>query len=125
MTIEELINSDYECEGQMNLFDLLPKEEMMEGYCVFCGRPAEAKHHLIFGRSERKLADADSIYIMTCHRCHNMADKACDRIHGNNIAESFSKMLGEAIWMLHEVADDNRIEEAKRSFMNRYGRNYL
>lgn len=32
-----------------------------QNYCLLCGKPKDASHHLIFGTSHRKLADEDAI----------------------------------------------------------------
>lgn len=94
--------------------------------CAICGSPAECKHHLIFGTSKRKLADEDEIYISLCNRCHNMAVKPQDRIHGNSQAEALSKMLGQAMWERNYIADTGYgLEECRERFIERYGRNYL
>lgn len=85
--------------------------------CFFCGRPAECEHHLLFGTSARNLAEQDGIKVPCCNKCHNMANKAVDRVHGNPMAEKLSKMLGQAIW---EVNYGDR-----EAFRRRYGKSYL
>ena len=61
--------------------------------CIFCGRQAEAEHHLIFGTAGRELSEKDGLKIPVCNNCHNMGQKLC-RIHENPMAEKLSKMLG-------------------------------
>lgn len=94
--------------------------------CAICNKPAECKHHLVFGMSQRVLSDADRLTIPLCNKCHNMATKPVDRIHDNTTAEKLSKMLGQAIferdYIIINKADG---EEARSAFMARYGRNYL
>lgn len=41
-------------------------------YCLFCGRPVEAKHHLI-GGPNRKKAEEDGLKIPCCNNCHNIS----------------------------------------------------
>lgn len=41
-------------------------------YCVFCGKPTEAQHHLIWGKGNRDKAENDGIKIPCCNKCHNM-----------------------------------------------------
>ncbi len=84
--------------------------------CLFCGRPAECEHHLIFGNGLRKLADGDGLKVPSCNKCHNM-DQINDRIHDNPMAEKLSKMLGQAIW-------ESRYGDRK-AFRKRYGKSYL
>lgn len=97
----------------------------MNGYCAICGKPAECEHHLVFGRSQRKLATKHHLTMDMCNSCHNMAEKATERIHGNAMAEDLSKMLGEALWLLNVLATEEQIEVAKGAFIEVYGRNYL
>lgn len=58
--------------------------------CIFCGRQAEAEHHLIFGTAGRELSEKDGLKIPVCNNCHNMGQKLC-RIHENPMAERLSK----------------------------------
>lgn len=83
--------------------------------CNICGRPAEAKHHLIFGRGLRDLADEDELFIHICNSCHNMGS-ILSRIHDNPMAEKLSKMLGQAIY---------EQKYSREQFVKRYGRSYL
>lgn len=103
-------------------------------YALFVGKTTTTKYHLIFGVSNRKLADQDKLTLPLCDLCHNMAGKPAERIHGNSAAEKLSKMLGQALWELNEVskslsADDDIIKTEKESarikFIKRYGRSYL
>lgn len=99
--------------------------------CIICGKPAECKHHLIFGNSRRRLCDEDGITLYMCNEHHNMAAMAVDRIHNNSMAEALSKMLGQAMWERNYVAEGldlpfpHTLEDARRAFIGRYGRNYL
>lgn len=85
--------------------------------CIFCGAPAECEHHLLSGNGIRPLAEADGIKVPLCNNCHNLANKATDRIHGNVMAEKLSKMLGQAIW-------ESRYGD-REAFRKRYGKSYL
>jgi hypothetical protein len=85
--------------------------------CIFCGAPAECEHHLLFGQGIRPLAEADGIKVPSCNRCHNLANKAIDRIHENPMAELLSKMLGQAIWEAHYGT--------REEFRKRYGQSYM
>ena len=84
--------------------------------CIFCGRKAEAQHHLVFGTSGRKLSEKDGLKIPICNNCHNMGDKLC-RIHDNPMAEQLSKMLGQAMF---EAKIGSR-----EDFRRRYGKSYF
>jgi len=86
--------------------------------CIFCGRQAEAEHHLIFGTAGRELSEKDGLKIPVCNNCHNMGQKLC-RIHENPMAEKLSKMLGQATWekewILTNVAERNQRKPEKHS----------
>jgi len=104
----------------------------MIGICEICGAPAECEHHLIFGMGMRKLADQDELTIKMCNSCHNMSNDIDCKIHDNPMAEKLSKMLGQVIWEIRYIDDryeavtgETLRKEAKREFMNRYGRSYI
>ena len=84
--------------------------------CFFCGRTAQAEHHLLFGTGVRKLAEEDGLKVPICHKCHNMGNFA-ESIHGNSMAEKLSKMLGQAIY-------EKKIG-TREEFRMRYGKSYL
>lgn len=80
--------------------------------CIFCGRQAEAEHHLIFGTAGRELSEKDGLKIPVCNNCHNMGQKLC-RIHENPMAERLSKMLGQAIWEKEWITANSQQEPRK------------
>lgn len=88
--------------------------------CAICGRLKEDTHHLIFGTSDRKLADQDGITIPLCRECH-------EKMH--RIDSTFSKMIGQLMWERWYLADygdaDGALKEARESFVERYGKSYL
>lgn len=107
--------------------------------CIFCGRPAECEHHLIFGTASRGLSEKDGLKVPSCNNCHNMG-KGDRRVHGNIMAERMSKMLGQAIWernwilknAVHDLdgKKDKMVQElkskaARAEFRKRYGTSYL
>lgn len=85
-----------------------------DNLCIMCNKPAECKHHLIFGVAHRELADQDDLIVPLCNSCHNMGK---DAIHGNVAAEKLSKILGQVIW---ESKFGNRA-----AFIARYGKSYI
>ena len=94
-----------------------------EGICAITGKRATCKHHLVFGRGFRKLADEDGLWIPLIDEVHDMGKFA---IHDNPTAEALSKMLGQAVWEKHEIATKGVDEdEARRRWIKRYGRSYL
>lgn len=93
-------------------------------YCLFCGRPAEAGHHLIYGKGNRVLSDRDGLKIPCCNNCHNMGE-VMNRIHGNPMAEAMSKIIGQLVWEKKTIANGAKEEEARELFRTRYGESYL
>lgn len=93
-------------------------------YCFFCGRPAECKHHLIFGSSNRQKADEDGLIVPACNRCHNTG-KVIERIHDNPMAEKMSRIIGQMAWESQRVSKGVFPEEAREMFRNRYKISYL
>ena len=93
-------------------------------YCIFCGKPLEAEHHLLFGNGMRELAEQDKVKVPSCNRCHNMGP-LLERIHDNPMAEKLSKICGQLAFEKHTVADGHTEDEAREIFRKRYGRSYL
>lgn len=92
--------------------------------CIFCGAAAEP-HHLVFGFSQRELADQDLLILPVC-RAHHTSGEKLRRIHDNIMAERLSKMLGQVCWEKHKIAEKGFTEkEAREEFIKRYGRSYF
>ena len=105
-----------------------------EDISVFSGRPAEAKHHLCFGRGIRNLAEEDGLYIFLTNSEHNLSPQGTiNQIHGNPAAEKLSKICGQLAFEKHYVAEflrehykfDGIEEKAREAFRKRYGASYL
>ena len=70
-----------------------------ENISVFSNKPAEARHHCLFGRGIRELAEKDGVWIPLLNCEHNMSPKGnINQIHGNPAAEKLSKMLCQMAW---------------------------
>ena len=103
-----------------------------EKYSVISGTPADAKHHCIFGRGMRKLAEKDGIWIPVTNAEHNMSSRGLIyQIHENPMAESLSKICGQLAWEKRYISEKCGIpfydieEEAREAFRKRYGRSFL
>lgn len=90
--------------------------------CALCGKPMTETHHLIYGSSQRRLADEDGITIPLCQKCHKA-------IHYNGAFGQLSKMFGQLMWEYWWLADfgdaDTAVMSTKKEFRERYGRSYL
>lgn len=47
-------------------------------HCFWCGRLAEAEHHIFFGTALRKISEKFGFKVPLCNRCHNMSN---DSVH--------------------------------------------
>lgn len=97
----------------------------MSRTCIVCGKPATCKHHLIFGRGYRNLADEDLLYIDLCDPCHNMHILKTSRIHDNEMAEFLSKALGQMMFEKAAVEKGMTGAEAHSAFLERYGKCWI
>ena len=102
-----------------------------EQYSVFSGVPTCTRHHLLFGRGIRNLAEQDGIWIP-------VTDGTINQIHGNPAAERLSKIAGqiawERAWMISQAAlpfesedeaYDRLSRECREAFRKRYGQSFL
>ncbi len=85
--------------------------------CAICGKPKEHRHHLVYGRGIRPLADEDDLTMPLCGECHSM-------IH-SGIAGVLSKIIGQLLYELNLVKKGVPHEIARQMFRKRYGRSYL
>ena len=94
---------------------------------AFSAAPAECRHHCVFGRGLRELANEDGLWVPLTNAEHNMNPNGLlYQIHGNPTAEKLSKMLGQVAWEKHTISQTGCNEvEARQFFMNRYGISYL
>lgn len=97
------------------------------GISAFSGSPAECMHHLIFGISNRNLADTDGLILPLTNAEHNLSPYGTIyQIHDNPAAEKLSKMLGQMAWEKHHIAETRcSEEEARAHFIKRYGRSFV
>lgn len=99
-----------------------------DGYSVFSGTPTTTRHHCVFGRGMRELAEQDGLWIPVLDREHNMSSKGTiNQIHENPAAEKLSKMLGQVAWEKEYYRKKLNMEddEAREAFRKRYGISYL
>lgn len=102
---------------------------------AFSGAPAQARHHLIFGRGLRELAEEDHLWIPLTHAEHNMNPNGQRwQVHENAPAEALSKIAGQLAWEKEYIANTLSTteelkaimyKEAREEFRKRYGRSWL
>ena len=100
---------------------------------VVSGEPAECMHHLLPGSGRRILAEEDGLKVPLTHEEHNLARKPEDRVHGNPMAEAFSRISGQLAYekeYYKEIAEaaagvPEDGDPAREAFRDRYGTSYL
>lgn len=85
-------------------------------FCFLCKRnglkvKGTDVHHMVFGNSNRKLAEQDGL---KCHLCHTHHM----RLHQQQEHQLELKQLAEQVWLEHY---NKTIED----WIKRYGKNYL
>ena len=83
--------------------------------CIFCYKPRNDEHHLVFGRANRKLADADGLTVPVCRECHELLHKH----------DKISKIIGQLAYERDRCAEGYGKDAARDSFRMRYGKSYL
>ena len=83
--------------------------------CIFCYRPKQDVHHLVFGRANRKLSDEDGLTVPVCRECHDLLHKH----------DKISKIIGQLAYERDRCAEGYGADAARDSFRMRYGKSYL
>jgi len=102
-----------------------------ENISVFSGTPTTTRHHLLFGRGIRNLAEKDGAWIPVTDSEHNMSPNGTiNQIHGNPAAEKLSKIAGQLAWERNYLIDkygdfDELSRECREAFRKRYHESYL
>lgn len=93
--------------------------------CFFCGSEYQLeRHHCIKGRANRKLAEADGLWIYLCSPCHR-------ELHGmrGHEKDETLKQTAEWAWLEHNGHIDREkmipTEEGISAWIKRYGKSFL
>ena len=92
---------------------------------VFCVVDTHTQNGIIshiFGAANRKHSEEDGLVVDLCHACHN---EPPDGVHFNKNMMQILHEFGQRKWMIDQIEKGMTAEEAKRAFMQRYGKNYL
>ena len=87
-------------------------------YCIICGKPKTDVHHLIWGNSKRRIADADAITCPLCREHHEM-------MHNKKEMQAMSHIVGQLFYERNKCAMGMTPEEAREEFRSRYSISYL
>ena len=90
--------------------------------CYLCGRITYTERHHMFPGANRKFADQDGLVVNLCHACHNEPPNGA---HFNRETMLYLKRQGQTWYEEKKIAEGMSPEEARKSFMQRYGKNYL
>lgn len=82
-------------------------------YCIFCGKPREAIHHVFYGNGMRKLSDKYHLVVPLCNYHHNMSNES---VHFN-----YERDLG--LKMDAQLKFEKKYSHEQ--FMAVFGKNYL
>lgn len=83
--------------------------------CYVCGtRQNLHRHHCLYGSANRKLADADGLWIFLCAYHHNMSDHG---VHFDKALDMRIKQDAQTAW--------EETYGRREDFVKRYGKNYL
>ena len=97
------------------------------GFSIRSGYQRECRHHLIFGKGKRELAEVDGLWIPLTNSEHNMGAMLCEQIHDNPSAEYLSKLAGqlafEKEFYRRQLCEPEQ-DPARDAFMLRYGESY-
>lgn len=90
--------------------------------CYLCGRICYTEMHHIFPGANRRLSEEDGLVVNLCHACHNEPPNGA---HFNRETMLYLKRQGQTMYEEQRIAEGMTPEEARQSFMQRYGKNYL
>lgn len=82
-------------------------------YCIVCGRPRQAVHHVFFGTALRKISDKHGFVVPLCNDHHTGANG----VHFNKVLDQKIKQYAQR---KYEAAGHSRDE-----FRKLIGRSYL
>lgn len=78
--------------------------------------------HIFGGTANRRLSEEDGLVVDLCHDCHNSTP---DGVHFNKERMRYLHQYGQMIFEARKRQEGATDEEARKTFMQRYGKNYL
>jgi len=94
-----------------------------DDYCERCGKPY-AETHEIFGGSNRQHSMEDGLQVRLCGGCHRLNPQA-PHVSPQHEINVELKQRGQTLYENKMLDNGFNEEQARSSFMQRYGRNYL
>ena len=97
--------------------------DTQKGVCFICGRYGfTEKHHIMQGVANRRLSEEDGLCVYLCFDHHN---RPPDGVHFNKENMLRLHQTGQKAYENKLIEDGMSEEEARKAFMERYGKNYL
>lgn len=94
-----------------------------KGICFICGRHTfTEKHHIFGGVANRRLSEEDGLWVYLCHDHHNRPPEG---VHFNAERMQWLRKIGQKEYEKVIAVNGMSEEEARKAFMERYGKNYL
>ena len=94
-----------------------------KGKCFICGRYGfTEKHHIMQGVANRRLSEADGLWVYLCLDHHNRPPEG---VHFNPERMKWLRQLGQKGYEMTKIKGGMNAAEAHQAFMERYGKNYL
>ena len=87
-------------------------------FCIICNRPRTDIHHCVYGVANRRLADTDGLTMPVCREHHEM-------MHNDKSMQIMSHIVGQLYYERNLCATGISPEDARNSFLRRYGKSYL
>lgn len=94
-----------------------------KGKCFLCGQYGMTeKHHIFGGVANRRLSEQDGLWVYLCLDHHNIPP---DGVHFNPQNAEKLHRIGQEAYEKKMVEEGLSADEARKEFMQRYGKNYL
>lgn len=93
------------------------------GYDLIDGKPAEHRHHCIFGTADRAKADEDGLWVPLTAQHHTNGKISA---HQNLEVQRLLQIIAQLAYEKHTIAETGCTEkEAREVFRKRYYKSYL
>ena len=97
--------------------------DTQKGICFRCGRYGiTERHHVFGGVANRRLSEQDGLWVYLCPDCHNIPPNG---VHFNPKNALWLHRIGQEAYEKKMVQNGLNADEARRAFMQRYGKNYI
>ena len=94
-----------------------------KGICFRCGRyTITERHHIFGGVANRRLSEQDGLWVYLCTGCHNIPPNG---VHFNPNTALWLHRIGQEAYEKKMAQNGLNAVEARRAFMQRYGKNYI